>query len=116
LQFLTLPQFEVSHSLAQSAFQVTKPPEKSASQPEIKWEDEVVQAKKWGQKLKDPKHASAVKSDFMRADAPDFEWPQPWEQLWEQQSIPSPASAHHLIERTNKLWQSEMVRSFACIC
>ena len=115
LQALTLPQFDVNPNLAQSVFQVSRPQETSAVVHEVKWEEDVTQTKNWGQKPKDPKQASTIKSDLMRADAPDFEWAQPWEQLWSNQTIPSLTSAHHLIERTHKLWESEMVCNFACV-
>jgi hypothetical protein len=96
----------VSDSMAESDFQVTRPSEQREDERDIPWEQDAVYSKKFGQKSHTGKPAADC---FMRTDAPDFEWPQPWKQVWTQQCIPSPAAAHHLIERTNKLWESELV-------
>jgi hypothetical protein len=101
-------QFGVSNSMAESAFHVVRPSEQSEAQHDMQWQEDTAYSKKFGQKSKTAKPAA---DSLARVEAPDFEWPQPWEQVWTQQSIPSPAAAHHLIERTNKLWESELVCS-----
>ena len=95
--------------MAESAFHISTPEEKPQEQREIRWEEDATHSKKWGKKPDKPKAAGPDAAAYlMRTDAPDFEWPQPWEQVWADQSIPSASSAHYLIERTNKLWESEL--------
>ncbi len=103
---LTHLQFGVNHSMAESAFHVSRPSEQRETERDVQLEQEPAYSKKWGRKQQ-PKSSSA--SSLMRADAPDFEWPQPWDRVWADACLPSAASAHNLIERTNKLWQSELV-------
>jgi hypothetical protein len=100
--------------MAESAFRVMRLNEQVEVNDKLQWEEDVTPLKK-GTKPKAPNQGSSIASNLMQTDAPDFEWPQPWEQVWIDQSIPCPSSAHHLIERTNKLWRSELVRSLTGI-
>ena len=109
------PQFDIHHNMAESAFRVLRLNEQIEANHELQWEEDATHLKKWGRRPKAPNQGSAAGSNLMRTDAPDFDWPQPWEQVWTDQSIPSPSSAHHLIERTNKLWKSELVCSLTGI-
>ena len=103
--------------MAESAFQVPTPSEQIIEpERDTQWEEDTAQLKKFGRKPNPAKQNStaAGTGTLMRVDAPDFEWPQPWHHVWDDQCLPSPAAAHYLIERTNKLWKSELVCSF-CI-
>jgi hypothetical protein len=104
------PQFGVNHSMAESAFHVSRPNERCETERDMQLEQEPTYSRKWGRKQQSvDQQKSSSASSLMRVDAPDFEWPQPWERVWTDGCIPSEASAHNLIERTNKLWQSELV-------
>ncbi len=110
-------QLDVNSSMAESAFQVPTPSEQTIEpERETQWEEDTTQLKKFGRKPNPAKQNSTAVATgtLMRVDAPDFEWPQPWHHVWADQCLPSPAAAHYLIERTNKLWKSELVCSF-CI-
>jgi hypothetical protein len=110
---MTRLQFGVNRSMAESTFHISTPKETPQEQREIRWEEDATHSKKWGKKPDKPKAGPDAAAYLMRTDAPDFEWPQPWEQMWTDQSVPSASSAHYLIERTNKLWESELVGSSA---
>jgi hypothetical protein len=105
------PQFDVDRSMAESAFQILTPQENNEEKHEIPWEEEVPHSKKFGRKTKAASTGSNAADYLMRVDAPDFEWQQPWDHVWARGAVPSASAAHYLIERTNKLWESELVRS-----
>jgi hypothetical protein len=99
--------------MAESAFQISTPEAQDELKREIQWEEEPTHSKQYGKKSKAPNATSSATAHLMRVDAPDFEWPAPWEQVWSRGAVPSPSAAHYLIERTNKLWESELVCNVA---
>jgi hypothetical protein len=109
-------QFGVNRSMAESDFHVSRPSEQRETERDVQLEQEPAYSKKWGRKQQpsDQQKPSSAGS-LMRVDAPDFEWPQPWHRVWTDECLPSAASAHNMIERTNKLWQSELV-CLSCFC